>query len=124
MGYVNNFDRKTKTGHRFHGRGMFFRQSSRRGKFPGPRIAVQNACQKEERENFNHAVFALAFFSRRQDRELLGMTLVPHLLDLLFKREIRSACGFALAKTRSGDRKQIARELREEIVSMRSRGSR
>ncbi len=25
-----------------------------------------------ERENFNHALFALAFFSRRQDRELLG----------------------------------------------------
>ena len=52
------------------------------------------------------------------------MTLVPHLLNLFFKREIRSACGFALAKTRSGDRKQIARQLREEIVSMRSRGIR
>ena len=25
-----------------------------------------------ESENFNHALFALAFFSRRQDRELLG----------------------------------------------------
>ena len=48
------------------------------------------------------------------------MTLVPHLLNLFFKREIRSNCGFALAKTRSGNRKQIAGELREEIVSMRS----
>jgi 1-acyl-sn-glycerol-3-phosphate acyltransferase len=48
------------------------------------------------------------------------MTLVPHLLNLFFKHEIRSNCVFALAKTRSGNRKQIARELREEIVSMRS----
>ena len=48
------------------------------------------------------------------------MTLVPHLLNLFFKHEIRSNCVFAVAKTRSGDRKQIARELREEIVSMRS----
>jgi hypothetical protein len=31
----------------------------------------KNACQKEN-ENFNHAVFAFAFFSRRQDRELFG----------------------------------------------------
>jgi hypothetical protein len=29
---------------------------------------------ESERENFNDAVFALAFFSRRQDRELLGAT--------------------------------------------------
>jgi hypothetical protein len=27
---------------------------------------------ESEREIFNHAVFTLAFFSRRQDRELLG----------------------------------------------------
>jgi len=27
---------------------------------------------KRERENFNHALFAFPFFSRRQDRELLG----------------------------------------------------
>jgi hypothetical protein len=30
------------------------------------------ACQKRERENFSHALFALAFFSQRQDRELPG----------------------------------------------------
>jgi hypothetical protein len=30
------------------------------------------SLSERERENFNHAVFALAFFSRRQDRELLG----------------------------------------------------
>ena len=46
----------------------FFRQSRRQGKFLGPRIALQNACQKEERENFNYALFAFAFLSRRQER--------------------------------------------------------
>jgi 1-acyl-sn-glycerol-3-phosphate acyltransferase len=48
------------------------------------------------------------------------MTLVPHLLNLFFKREIRSTCSFSLPRIRVGDRKEIARELREEIVSMRS----
>jgi hypothetical protein len=48
MGHVNNkFERKTKTGRRFHGRGIFFRQSRRRGKFLGRRVALQNACRKE-----------------------------------------------------------------------------
>ncbi|PYI95809.1 MAG: hypothetical protein DME98_14780 [Verrucomicrobia bacterium] len=27
---------------------------------------------ERERENFNHSLFAFAFFSQRQDRELLG----------------------------------------------------
>jgi 1-acyl-sn-glycerol-3-phosphate acyltransferase len=49
------------------------------------------------------------------------MTLVPHLLNLLFKREIRVTCSFSVPKIRVGDRKQIAQELREEIISMRSR---
>ena len=48
------------------------------------------------------------------------MTLVPHLLNLLFKREIRSSCAFSVPKIRSGDRKQLARELRNEVLSMRS----
>jgi 1-acyl-sn-glycerol-3-phosphate acyltransferase len=48
------------------------------------------------------------------------MTLVPHLFNLFFKREIRSTCSFSLPKIRSDSRKEIARELREEIVSMRS----
>jgi 1-acyl-sn-glycerol-3-phosphate acyltransferase len=48
------------------------------------------------------------------------MTLVPHLLNLFFKREIRSNCSFSVPKIRAGDRKEIARELREEIISMRS----
>jgi len=48
------------------------------------------------------------------------MTLVPHLLNLFFKREIRSNCSFSVPKIRVGDRKEIARELREEIMSMRS----
>ena len=48
------------------------------------------------------------------------MTLVPHLLNLFLKREIRANYSFSPAKIRSGDRKQLARELRDEIVSMRS----
>jgi 1-acyl-sn-glycerol-3-phosphate acyltransferase len=48
------------------------------------------------------------------------MTLVPHLLNLFFKREIRSRCSFSPSRIRFGDRKEIARELRDEIVSMRS----
>jgi 1-acyl-sn-glycerol-3-phosphate acyltransferase len=48
------------------------------------------------------------------------MTLVPHLLNLFFKREIRSSCSFSSPKIRTGNRKEIARELREEIMSMRS----
>jgi hypothetical protein len=39
------------------------------------------------------------------------MTLVPHLLNLFFKREIRSTCVFSAQKIRSGGRKQIAHEL-------------
>ncbi len=47
------------------------------------------------------------------------MTLLPHLLNLFSKREIRSKCSFSLPKIRAGDRKEITTELREEIVSMR-----
>jgi lyso-ornithine lipid O-acyltransferase len=48
------------------------------------------------------------------------MTLVPHLLNLLFKREIRAKYSFSPSKVRAGNRKEIARELRDEIVSIRS----
>ena len=48
------------------------------------------------------------------------MTLLPHLLNLFRKREIRSKCSFSLPKIRAGNRKEVARELRDEIVSMRS----
>jgi 1-acyl-sn-glycerol-3-phosphate acyltransferase len=48
------------------------------------------------------------------------MTLVPHLLNLLFKREIRAIYSFSPAKIRAGNRKEISCELRDEIVSMRS----
>ena len=48
------------------------------------------------------------------------MTLVPHLLNLLFKREIRANYSFSPAKVRAGNRKEITRELRDEIVSIRS----
>jgi 1-acyl-sn-glycerol-3-phosphate acyltransferase len=48
------------------------------------------------------------------------MTLLPHLFNLFFKREIRSSCSFSRPKIRTGDRKQIARELHNEVVQMRS----
>ena len=48
------------------------------------------------------------------------MTLVPHLLNLFFKREIRANYSFSRAKVRDGNRKQIAHELRDEIISLRS----
>jgi len=47
------------------------------------------------------------------------MTLVPHLLNLLCKREIRANYSFSPASVRAGNRKEIARELRDEIVSIR-----
>jgi 1-acyl-sn-glycerol-3-phosphate acyltransferase len=47
------------------------------------------------------------------------MTLVPHLLNLLFKRKIHASYSFSLSKIRPGNRKEIARELRDEILSMR-----
>jgi 1-acyl-sn-glycerol-3-phosphate acyltransferase len=47
------------------------------------------------------------------------MTLVPHLLNLFSKREIRSSCSFSRPEIRTGDRKKIAGELRDEIMSMR-----
>jgi lyso-ornithine lipid O-acyltransferase len=48
------------------------------------------------------------------------MTLVPHLLNLFFKREIGAHYSFSPAKVRLGNRKEIAHELRDEIVSIRS----
>ena len=36
-----------------------------------PRNRTERISERE-RQNFNHALFALAFFSQRQDRELLG----------------------------------------------------
>jgi lyso-ornithine lipid O-acyltransferase len=47
------------------------------------------------------------------------MTLVPHLVNLFFKREICSKCSFSYPKIRVGNRKEIARALRDEVVSMR-----
>ena len=48
------------------------------------------------------------------------MTLVPHLLNLFFKREIRANYSFSPAQIRAGSRKEIARELRDQIMAMRS----
>ena len=47
------------------------------------------------------------------------MTLVLHLLNLLFKREIRANYYFSSAKIRAANRKEIARGLHDEIVLMR-----
>jgi 1-acyl-sn-glycerol-3-phosphate acyltransferase len=47
------------------------------------------------------------------------MNLLPHLLNLFRKREIRSTITIAPAKTRAGNRKEIARELHREVVSLR-----
>jgi 1-acyl-sn-glycerol-3-phosphate acyltransferase len=48
------------------------------------------------------------------------MMLVPHLLNLFFKQEIRANYSFSPAAIRPGNRKEISRELRDEIDSMRS----
>jgi 1-acyl-sn-glycerol-3-phosphate acyltransferase len=47
------------------------------------------------------------------------MIFGPHLLNLFFKHEIRSTCSFSVPKIRSSDRKEIARELHDEVVSIR-----
>ena len=47
------------------------------------------------------------------------MTLVPHLLNLFFKRVIHANYSISPAKVRAGNRKEIARELHDEIESMR-----
>ena len=63
MAHVKNkFEKKTKTGRHFHGAGIFFRQCRRRGKFLRPRIALQNACQKES-ERISTMPFFLWNFS-------------------------------------------------------------
>lgn len=48
------------------------------------------------------------------------VSFFPHLLNVFRKREIRVKCAFSPPKVRSGDRKEIARELRDEILSMRA----
>ena len=48
------------------------------------------------------------------------MTLAPHLVNLFFKREIRANYCFSPPKIRAGNRKELARELHDQILSMRS----
>ena len=48
------------------------------------------------------------------------MTLLPHLLNVFTKEEIQSRLSVAPFKSSGGDRKEIARALRDEVVSMRS----
>jgi 1-acyl-sn-glycerol-3-phosphate acyltransferase len=49
------------------------------------------------------------------------MTLLPHLLNLITKREISAEISFAGAKPLTGDRKSIARRLRDEVHSLLAR---
>jgi hypothetical protein len=46
---------------------------------------------QRERENFNYALFAFAFFSRRQDRELLG-AISRGLLDVHVEFKVHRSC--------------------------------
>lgn len=48
------------------------------------------------------------------------MTFAPHLFNLFFKSEIKATCTFSSPRIRENDRKKLARELRDEILSMRS----
>ena len=43
-----------------------------RGKISRTENRTAKCLSEKEQEDFNHAVFVLAFFSRQQDRELLG----------------------------------------------------
>src|SRR5258705_13786035 len=56
---------------RFHRHGIFFRERMA-GEISRTENRTTKCLPENERENFNDAVFAFAFFSRRQDRELLG----------------------------------------------------
>lgn len=46
------------------------------------------------------------------------MTLVPHLINLLSKQEIRAQLGFSELAERSNDRKELARQLRHKILQL------
>ena len=48
------------------------------------------------------------------------MTLVPHLLNLFTKANIESTLSLARFEPRDADRKQLALELRREIICLRS----
>ena len=48
------------------------------------------------------------------------MTLVPHLLNLFGKHAIEACIRFSTPKIRATDRKTLARQLRAEIISLRS----
>jgi 1-acyl-sn-glycerol-3-phosphate acyltransferase len=45
------------------------------------------------------------------------MTLLPHLLNLFTKRRIDGTIVFSESRVRSGDRKQLARELHDDVAS-------
>ena len=49
-----------------------------------------------------------------------GMTLMPHLLNLMRKRRIDVTIRFGEPRPRTGDRKTIAQELHAEVVTLRT----
>lgn len=47
------------------------------------------------------------------------MTLVPHLINLLGKRTVHASVRFAQIRDRSADRKELAQQLRAEVLKLR-----
>ncbi|MEW6305252.1 MAG: lysophospholipid acyltransferase family protein [Verrucomicrobiota bacterium] len=47
------------------------------------------------------------------------MTLVPHLMNVFTKERIRATVAFAPPQPRSGDRKQVARDLHAEVLGLK-----
>jgi 1-acyl-sn-glycerol-3-phosphate acyltransferase len=47
------------------------------------------------------------------------MTLVPHLINLLSKRAIRASVGFTELRRSSTNRKELARQLRSEVLKLK-----
>jgi 1-acyl-sn-glycerol-3-phosphate acyltransferase len=47
------------------------------------------------------------------------MTLVPHLINLLSKRQVRASVRFTQLREGSADRKQLARQLHAEVVRLK-----
>jgi lyso-ornithine lipid O-acyltransferase len=50
------------------------------------------------------------------------MTLVPHLVNLASKREVRATVRFARVEGGSRDRKELAREVRERVLRLKEEG--
>jgi 1-acyl-sn-glycerol-3-phosphate acyltransferase len=49
------------------------------------------------------------------------MTLFPHLMNLLAKREIRATVTFGEPRVHDADRKELARQLHAEVLALKNR---